>query len=52
MTSLALFGIQGPGWISNPNYSLWTLVVLSVWQFGSPMIIFLAGLRQIPHGHV
>lgn len=45
---LANFGIQGPSWISNPNYSLWTLIVLSIWQFGSPMIIFLAGLRQIP----
>jgi len=45
---LAVFGIEGPSWISNPRYSLYTLVVLSVWQFGSPMIIFLAGLRQIP----
>jgi pectin-derived oligosaccharide transport system permease protein len=45
---LALIGIKGPAWISNPNYSLWTLIVLSIWQFGSPMIIFLAGLRQIP----
>jgi multiple sugar transport system permease protein len=45
---LALFGIVGPSWISNPNYSLWTLIVLAIWQFGSPMIIFLAGLRQIP----
>lgn len=45
---LALFGIDGPSWISNPHYSLYTLVILSVWQFGSPMIIFLAGLRQIP----
>lgn len=45
---LALFGIVGPSWISNPNYSLWTLIILSIWQFGSPMIIFLAGLRQIP----
>ncbi len=43
-----LFGIEGPSWISNPDYSLYTLVVLAVWQFGSPMIIFLAGLRQIP----
>jgi multiple sugar transport system permease protein len=42
------FGIQGPSWISNPRYSLWTLIVLAVWQFGSPMIIFLAGLRSIP----
>ncbi|WP_338721651.1 sugar ABC transporter permease [Devosia sp. XK-2] len=45
---LANFGIQGPSWISNPNYSLWTLIILAIWQFGSPMIIFLAGLRQIP----
>lgn len=45
---LAIFGIEGPSWISNPRYSLWTLIILSIWQFGSPMIIFLAGLRQIP----
>lgn len=37
-----------PGWITNPQYALWTLVLLTVWQFGSSMIIFLAGLKQIP----
>jgi multiple sugar transport system permease protein len=37
-----------PGWITNPDYALGTLVLLSVWQFGSSMIIFLAGLKQIP----
>jgi len=42
------FGIQGPAWIANPDTSLYTLVLLAVWQFGSPMIIFLAGLRQVP----
>jgi multiple sugar transport system permease protein len=42
------FGINGPSWVSHPDYSLWTLIILSIWQFGSPMIIFLAGLRQIP----
>jgi multiple sugar transport system permease protein len=46
--ALSLFGIHGPSWISNPDTSLYTLVALSVWQFGSPMIIFLSGLRQIP----
>ena len=45
---LAIFGIVGPSWISSPQYSLWTIIILAVWQFGSPMIIFLAGLRQIP----
>lgn len=43
-----LFGYEGPSWISNPSYSLYTIVLLAVWQFGSSMIIFLAGLRQIP----
>jgi multiple sugar transport system permease protein len=37
-----------PGWITHPDYAIWTLILLSVWQFGSSMIIFLAGLKQIP----
>jgi len=45
---LGLFGIEAPGWIAHPDYALGTLIVLHVWTFGSPMIIFLAGLRQIP----
>jgi len=40
--------ITGISWITNPKYSIYTLIVLRVWQFGSPMIIFLAGLKQIP----
>jgi multiple sugar transport system permease protein len=45
---LVTTGWQGPSWVTHPSYSLTTLIVLAVWQFGSPMIIFLAGLRQIP----
>jgi multiple sugar transport system permease protein len=45
---LSWLGIQGAGWIADPRFALGTLVVLNVWTFGSPMIIFLAGLRQIP----
>ncbi|ACZ31550.1 binding-protein-dependent transport systems inner membrane component [Xylanimonas cellulosilytica DSM 15894] len=45
---LGVFGIQGMGWVSHPDTALWTIVLLHVWTFGSPMIIFLAGLRQIP----
>ena len=46
---LAIFGIAGPELdLATRDYSLWTLVILAIWQFGSPMIIFLAGLRQIP----
>ncbi|GGN45823.1 multiple sugar transport system permease protein [Actinoplanes campanulatus] len=45
---LNLFGITGRGWISDPDTALSTLIVLNVWTFGAPMVIFLAGLRQIP----
>ncbi|MGW6496871.1 carbohydrate ABC transporter permease [Nonomuraea angiospora] len=46
--ALSYFGIVGPSWISTPEYAIYTLVVLHIWQFGSPMLIFLAGLKQIP----
>lgn len=45
---LGLFGISGPSWVADPSFSLGTLIVLNVWTFGSPMVIFLAGLRQVP----
>lgn len=46
---LALIGFENPpAWISEPSTALGTLVVLNVWTFGAPMVIFLAGLRQVP----
>ncbi|MBR8745011.1 carbohydrate ABC transporter permease [Nocardiopsis sp. MG754419] len=45
---LAVFGIQGPSWIASPETALSTIITLNVWTFGAPMVIFLAGLRQIP----
>jgi multiple sugar transport system permease protein len=47
---LGFFGFSDlPGWVSHPDYALGTLILLNVWTFGAPMVIFLAGLRQIPH---
>lgn len=45
---LAFFGVEGRSWVADPSTALGTLIVLNVWTFGSPMVIFLAGLRQIP----
>jgi multiple sugar transport system permease protein len=45
---LSVFGIKGISWISNPSTALATLIILVAWQFGSSMVIFLAGLKQIP----
>ncbi|WP_252374985.1 MULTISPECIES: carbohydrate ABC transporter permease [unclassified Nonomuraea] len=46
--ALSFFGLELGSWLQNPSLSLSTLIVLNVWTFGSPMVIFLAGLRQIP----
>ena len=35
-------------WLGNENTAIWTWIILAVWQFGSPMLIFVAGLKQIP----
>lgn len=35
-------------WLGRTDTALWVLVVLAVWQFGSSMLIFLSGLKQIP----
>jgi multiple sugar transport system permease protein len=45
---LGMLGIDGVSWISNPKTALGTLIILVAWQFGSSMVIFLAGLKQIP----
>ncbi|WP_248930834.1 carbohydrate ABC transporter permease [Paenibacillus hamazuiensis] len=48
-SALGLIGIKTTAnWIGLPETALWTLIALSVWQFGSSMLIFLAGLKNIP----
>ena len=34
--------------LGNPDTAVWSLILMSIWQFGSPMLIFLAGLKNIP----
>ncbi|MFE5320757.1 carbohydrate ABC transporter permease [Paenibacillus sp. NPDC056579] len=49
---LGLVGIHTTtSWIGSPSTALWTLIALSVWQFGSSMLIFLAGLKNIPQSY-
>lgn len=38
-------------WLGDPDYAIWVLILLAVWQFGSSMIIFAAGLKQIPESY-
>ncbi|MFI9841838.1 carbohydrate ABC transporter permease [Nonomuraea sp. NPDC051941] len=45
---LGWFGVDERSWINDPSTVIWTIVALEVWRFGAPMVIFLAGLKQIP----
>ncbi|WP_018886335.1 carbohydrate ABC transporter permease [Paenibacillus massiliensis] len=45
---LSLLGIAGKEWLGQPDYALYVLIMLVVWQFGSSMVIFLAGLKNVP----
>ena len=44
---LGAFGIPAFNWLGNPNGAFFVIVLLRVWQFGSPMVIFLAALKGV-----
>jgi multiple sugar transport system permease protein len=37
-----------PAWLQSTNWALWSLVFMSLWGVGGSMIIYLAGLKDIP----
>jgi multiple sugar transport system permease protein len=45
---LTIFGITGPAWLSDPVWTPWTLIFMAVWAAGGSMVIYLAGLKDIP----
>ena len=48
-TVLGWFGITGPNWLGDPNWSMPALIMMASWRnFGTSMIIFLAGLQAVP----
>ncbi|HAS78462.1 MAG TPA: sugar ABC transporter permease [Ruminococcus sp.] len=45
---LAVFGIEPVSWFGEPFPALMTVILLRVWEFGSSMVIFLAGINEVP----
>jgi oligogalacturonide transport system permease protein len=41
-------GLEPIAWLADEHYSMWTIVLLFTWQFGSAMVIFLAALQNVP----
>ena len=45
---LGWFGIEGPRWLLDPKYALWSLVMMSFWGWGRSMALYLGGMQSIP----
>ncbi|MFC4600141.1 carbohydrate ABC transporter permease [Cohnella hongkongensis] len=45
---LAAVRLPRVNWLGDPDVALYTISLLVVWQFGTSMVLFLAGLKQIP----
>ena len=41
-------GISAPNWLGDPTWAKWTLVLISMWGCGQAMVIYLAGLQNVP----
>jgi len=50
---LGLLGLPKPGWLADPAWALYAMMVVGVWkQIGQAMVLFLAGLQTIPQEFV
>jgi len=47
-TLLAKIGITGPAWLSDPAWAKVAIIFMAVWGAGNSMVIFLAGLQDVP----
>jgi len=45
---LSLLGIRAPAWLMNVHWSKPALIIMSFWAIGYSMVIFLAGLQDVP----
>ncbi|WP_417583314.1 carbohydrate ABC transporter permease [Pelagibacterium sp.] len=45
---LSTIGIDGPNWLGDPNWALFSIVIASLWGMGGTMLILLTGLQSIP----
>lgn len=47
-STLLSLGIEGPGWIADEYWSKPSFVLMSLWAVGSAMVIFMAGIAEVP----
>ncbi|HVK06329.1 MAG TPA: sugar ABC transporter permease, partial [Armatimonadaceae bacterium] len=47
-TLLGFVGIEGPGWLTTPEWAMPALALMSLWGVGHTVVIYLAGLQDVP----
>jgi len=51
--SLALIGISGPAWLTDPSWALMSVALVDVWKgVGLATVIYIAGIVSIPHEYL
>lgn len=50
--TLAVFGIQGPGWFTDPNLAIYSIIGVDIWKgIGLATLIYMAGIVAIPRDY-
>ena len=50
--TLAIFGVKGPGWLTDPRFALLSVALVDVWKgVGLATVIYIAGLASIPRDY-
>ncbi len=46
--ALSKLGIEGPRWLSDPKWAMWSMIIMGIWGIGGGIIMYLAGLQAVP----
>ena len=50
-SALALIGIKGPAWLTDPNWTKPAIILMPLWGLGGQMLLYLARLQSIPQDY-
>ncbi len=51
--ALSVFGIDGPGWLTDPTWALMSIAIVDVWKgVGLATLIYIAGIVSIPREYM
>ncbi|MHC4066531.1 MAG: carbohydrate ABC transporter permease, partial [Planctomycetota bacterium] len=46
--ALATIGLEGPNWLTDPAWTMPSMILLGLWSIGHTVVVYLAGLQDVP----